>query len=482
MSTSGLIVIGNGVLGLSTALAVAEEQPGLQITLIGPSDRALAASPASGAMLGCFGEVTSTQLASPHGREKLALGVCAAGMWPEWIDSINDGGNEDDLATVNRGTFVVLNGKSTELDDSNYRAIETALASYNKTPEEIDTGEISGIDPLPDCRPIRAMYLPEEGSVDSGKLLARLNSRISTLKEIRVVNERVASIRIASGAVQGIQLRTGETISSPIVLLAAGFESQRFLDAIPELCRGIPRLFPGAGTSLLLRPTSGSLPLPCVLRTPNRSFACGLHAVPRSSGLVYIGATNHIRRDPFPGPTAYDVHFLIECATEQIQIALHRASVVSTTVGHRPVTIDGFPLVGRTSVSGLWLLTGTYRDGLHLSPLLAKHMAKEMLGKDGLIANHFVPERKPIVTLSRANAIKEAAKHQMAIAYEHSARMPGGWHGQVHELFEAMFSDIYNQIESDFVLPPDFLPMILYSNDRLECIDFFRRYYAAISA
>ncbi|MFE5714230.1 hypothetical protein ACFQ7J_25865 [Streptomyces sp. NPDC056501] len=41
-----------------------------------------------------------------------------------------------------------------------------------------------------------------------------------------------------------------------------------------------------------------------VLRTPNRAYACGLHAVPQADGAWYLGATAAPALHPGDAPTA----------------------------------------------------------------------------------------------------------------------------------------------------------------------------------
>ncbi|MEK5521656.1 FAD-dependent oxidoreductase [Heyndrickxia sp. FSL W8-0423] len=67
-----VVVVGNGVLGLSLALSLVRKK--LPVALVGESNRPWAASTAAGAMLGCFGEVTSTLLKSEHGRARILTG------------------------------------------------------------------------------------------------------------------------------------------------------------------------------------------------------------------------------------------------------------------------------------------------------------------------------------------------------------------------------------------------------------------------
>ena len=58
MATVDLSIVGNGILGLMTAYELTNKDSSLKIAVIGPSGQKGGASQASGAMLGCFGEIT----------------------------------------------------------------------------------------------------------------------------------------------------------------------------------------------------------------------------------------------------------------------------------------------------------------------------------------------------------------------------------------------------------------------------------------
>src|SRR5690349_16682249 len=117
MESFDLVVVGNGVLGLSVALALAEEQPTATIGVVGPVDRPFGATPAAGAMLGCFGEVTAAGTASPEGRRKHELSLTARSMWPEWLDRID----APDGTVTARETVVLLNSVgSAGVDSGNF--------------------------------------------------------------------------------------------------------------------------------------------------------------------------------------------------------------------------------------------------------------------------------------------------------------------------------------------------------------------------
>jgi len=115
------------------------------------------------------------------------------------------------------------------------------------------------------------------------------------------------------------------------------------------------------------------------------------------------------------------VHFLLECGIEQINTALYRSNLLETRTGNRPVTADGFPLVGETSINGLYILTGTYRDGFHKSPVLAEMIAEEILGEEPTWQHDYQPERNLIPTVNKEESIKVYLDHLIAAYYEQMA-------------------------------------------------------------
>ena len=121
------------------------------------------------------------------------------------------------------------------------------------------------------------------------------------------------------------------------------------------------------------------------------------------------------------------------------------------------------------------LLTGTYRDGLHCSPLLAIFMAKTILNKNHS-DNHFEifkPERNLIQTMTQEESIEEALNHYMAGAYEHSMKLPRvGWDDMFKKLLLQKFHSLYDDLGINFGLPPDLL--LMFDNNRKKHISYFK--------
>ncbi|WP_370967192.1 NAD(P)/FAD-dependent oxidoreductase [Amycolatopsis sp. cg9] len=451
--TFDAIVVGNGALGQSLALVLARR--GVRVALLGEPHRPFAASAAAGAMLGCFGEVTETLVSSDHGRAKLDLDVQAAKLWPEWAAELADDPAEN-VHTAD-GTVVILNAIGVPgIDDANYSAMRAELRRYEEPHEDVDPGEIDWLDPDPGARPLRAMFIPGEHAVNAAALLSQLQ-RAFLRAGGTVIAEQAARVVHSGGRATGVVLDSGTELSAAHVVLAAGARSQDVLETVPEIAAQVPPLVSGYGLSVLLRPPDKSGPR-SVIRTPNRAFACGLHVVPRATGEVYVGATNIVSATPVDTPVVRDVHFLLDCVHRQVRRDLYGADILKVQVGNRPIALDGFPLLGEAGLAGLWLMTGTYRDGLHLSPLLAKEMAARILGETAeLDLDAFRPLRKPIQTATREEIVATTTTHLLATGYECDWYTPTFWPQLIEKNLPALLTAVAEDIHPTRTPPPELL-------------------------
>lgn len=223
----------------------------------------------------------------------------------------------------------------------------------------------------------------------------------------------------------------------------------------------------GYGVSALLKMGGDCPRLPWVVRTPNRSFACGLHAVPRENSVVYLGATNAITIERRRHPSVGELQFLLQSGCYQLRRDFNAAELVTIQSGHRPASIDGYPMFGSCSVPGLWFLTGTYRDGLHLSPLLAKDIARRLLGLAGLVDySIFSPEREPIQALSREDTLTEVVKHSLATGFEFGWRLSPEWPEYIRGMLRSSYSGLAAELSEFYTPPPELLAVLQFSDEK----------------
>jgi glycine/D-amino acid oxidase-like deaminating enzyme len=459
------VVVGNGVIGLSIAYQLAKRAPEESIVVIGPRAREGAASMAAGAMLNTFGEITKYTLQSPASQAKFQLCRDALDAWPAWLAEVKeDSGHERVDASLSSGTTVLLNAKSGHLDDENYAALLAALEKFDEPHEQISAGDVPGLDPLAEARPLRATHLPREGAIDSRSVVAALTAAAERFG-VTFLDAEVDRVESAEGRVTGVRLADGTAVAGGTVLLAAGAFTGRLLDCLPA--GSVPAMFAGKGIAVQTVRRVGP-GFQHVVRTPNRSGSCGLHLIPLGDGVEYLGATNLLFDDPATVPDIGMSEFLVQVAREQLDHKIFFSDVKQWLVGNRPVALDGFPLIGRTSIDGLLVTTGTYRDGFHCSPIVAKLVVDDLLGAGSLAEAlpHFTPERAPIESMSPAEAVKEFAFHGVSASIEAGLRLPSHTDTSVLDVFYRQAAQrFYDLVEHPVGLSPEVLLGTVFSED-----------------
>ena len=157
---------------------------------------------------------------------------------------------------------------------------------------------------------------------------------------------------------------------------------------------------------------------------PNRGLACGVYCVPYADGYCYIGATNEVSPRARTRPYVEEVRDLLTSAIEQVSSSLRYAEIHKIIVGHRPTTMDAFPLLGQTSLEGIWLASGTRRDGLHLSPKIADELRdRDRHRHAAVLLGAFVPER-PLL-LETPKAASPSSERWRSSESRFAARRPG---------------------------------------------------------
>ncbi|MFG2875567.1 NAD(P)/FAD-dependent oxidoreductase [Streptomyces sp. NPDC048337] len=455
-----VLVVGAGVLGRSAAFALAVAAPGARVVLAGDPVRA-GASRAAGAMLGVLGEVTPASLRTPHGRLRLAMAVEAARMWPAWRERVREAAGAAAAADGwGAGTYMLLNAVSSRLDDAAFSTISAAADAYGLACHDTDPDAIPGHRPLDNDRALRALYLPGERFLDARAWLGTLDAALGTFPHL----VRTGTGTLGTAPAGRYRLHTPEgDFTAPRVLVCAGAWTTRLLDGLdPEL--PVVPVLAAAGTALTI---AAPEPLPAVIRTPTRAYACGLHAVPQADGAWYVGATAHPALAPAAASTTGALRSLLDAALGQLHHGLTTMPLVGLHHGNRPVGLDGHPVIGPTSREGLWVAGGTHRDGLHASPLIATALAQGLLAPP--LTGGALPETlrpwnpgRPLITdLTREQAALEAAAHHAALAAESRMRPPltGDWPGTLAEGYLRMMEQAYAAMPEGYVPPPDLAPL-----------------------
>lgn len=358
VSQPDILLIGGGVIGLTTALKLADR--GVSVTLL---DRQATGREASWAGAGILPPGNPANATTPESRLRSyshelwkdlaadlfertgidngyhvcgALEVCTAETQTQFAEHV-DGWNEEGVR-VHRLTRADA---------------ERHVADLNEA--------ISEVVFLPDCAQIRN---PRHVQALKAACLLRGVEIVEQAEglTLQATGERITEVRIHD---REFQFDT--------VCITAGAWSTSILRTL--------------GLSIPLKPVRGQI---AQLQLPVQAFLCIVevgrrYIVPRRDGLILVGSTEEdagfVKQNTTEG-----VAELLAFATMLVPSLAH-AEVVRTWAGLRPGSPDELPLLGAVpGFSNLFLGAGHFRSGLQMSPATGTILADLMLGRSPMIS------------------------------------------------------------------------------------------------
>lgn len=370
------VIIGGGVIGLSTAWRCA--QRGMRVTVADPA-------PGSGASRAAAGMLTPATEAAYAERDLLALGVESLRRWPAFAAELTrltgaDVGFRED------GTLQVA------YDASDLAVIEEIHAlqqSFGVAAERLTGRQCRALEPMLDPSVRGGLRTTGDGSVDPRRVVLALRAAAEQAG-VTVVGEAVTEVLTAGGAAAGVRLASGATITAGQVVLAAGWSS-RAIGGLPP--GSVPPVRPVKGQILRLRTPAGADPLGLCVRGVVRGHS--VYLVPRRDGEVVVGATQE-EMGADTTVTAGGVWELLRDARTLVP-GLTEFEFAEATAGLRPGTPDNAPVLGPAGMAGLTLATGHFRGGVLLAPVTAELIAE-------YLATQSLPPLAAPFTMSRFEA------------------------------------------------------------------------------
>ncbi|MFD7245507.1 glycine oxidase ThiO [Streptomyces massasporeus] len=385
-STSDVLVIGGGIIGLVTAWRSA--QRGFTTALVDPEPGGGAAQVAAG-MLAAVTELHYAE------QTLLGLNLASARRYPDFAAELTELTGQD-LGYRRCGTLAV----ALDADDRAHLRELHALQQQSGLESQWLSGR--------ECRRLEPMLAPGvrgglrvdgDHQIDPRRLAGALVAACERAGVVfhRTWAERLTVVRDrATGAV----LADGAEAAAGHVVLAGGSLSGR-LAGVPQDV--LPPVRPVKGQ--VLRLTMPRRHGPFLSRTV-RAVVRGSHVylVPRASGELVVGATSEeLGWDTTV--TAGGVYELLRDAHELVP-GITELPLTETRAGLRPGSPDNAPLLGPTGLEGLLLATGHYRNGVLLTPVTGDAMAHVLAtGELPEEARPFTPKRfSPATALSEQPA------------------------------------------------------------------------------
>ncbi len=324
-----ITVIGAGVAGLTSALALAERRA--EVEILERSERLGedCCSWCAGGMLAPWCEAESAE------REVVDLGRGAIAWWEKRVSGVE-----------RNGTLVVAAPRDTSEIDR--------FAARTDNHERVDEARIAAIEPDLAGRFRKGLFFPEEGHLDPRRALHDLAERLAA---------RGVAVRFGVDARQ-------IAADGRAILDCRGLSAR---DALPDL-RGV------RGEMLILRTDEVRLSRPVRFLHPR----IPLYVTPRANGHFMIGATaiESASRGPVTARSAIE----LLSAAYALHPAFGEAEIVEMRADARPAFPDNLPRLvvkdGRTYLNGL------YRHGFLLAPIFAERAAAALLEERSADESH----------------------------------------------------------------------------------------------
>ncbi len=334
-----IAVIGGGVIGLSLAWEL--RQGGASVLVLERGELGGEASSAAGGMLAwCDPHL-------PPGARALAL--LSAECYAGFVSGLEEAsGISADLRRV--GTIAVD---------------EPPSVAFASDCRNLTVGEAAQLEPDLRASSRNLQWWPE-WSIDPRRLMASLIGACRARGVEMMTGVAVREVTAFQGRATGVNSAEGVFSAKKVVNCAGAWAAQIScgVEPLPSPTRPVKGQMLALDTKGLLRH---------VVRAPE------VYLIPRSDGTVVVGAT--VEEAGFDKVTDAAAIERLRSLAVALVPRLAEAPVRESWAGLRPGSPDGLPILGETSLSGYFVATGHFRDGILLAPGTARVVAQMLLGE-----------------------------------------------------------------------------------------------------
>ena len=336
-----VVVVGDGLIGLATAVAAAEG--GASVQLVGAS-RAGQASHAAAGMLAPSVE----RAAGPAHR----FAIAARDAYADYVGWVTERSGRS-VSLNERGILEIA------LEQGEAERLRAAMPEGSRW---LEPAELRRLEPTL-AHAAGALHHPRDGAVDNRALLLALRAIAERQPRIGITQDPVASLDW-SGQRPVVRTVGGASLTGERLVLAAG--------AWTAGLAGLPRRIP-------VEPIRGQIAALAGAPLRHVVYGPGGYLVPRGERTL-AGST--MERVGFDATVTPDGMEQVRRTAARICPALAGDAVLDRWAGLRPITPDGLPILGPDPERpALVYACGHSRNGILLGPLSAACVAALLLGR-----------------------------------------------------------------------------------------------------
>ena len=207
-----VVVIGGGIMGCASALALAER--GVAVTVL---ERAVPGAEASSAAAGILGAQSESHEPGPL----VELLIKSRALYPEWVNKLTNRG----ALTVGYVRSGVLRLARTEHEAADLERIADWQEAAGLRVERLDHEAASKLEPESNNAIVSALYFREDAQVEPPLLLRALVAALARAGVETRSGAMVKKIAISSGRATGVLLDDGELPADAVVLAAGSWSA-----------------------------------------------------------------------------------------------------------------------------------------------------------------------------------------------------------------------------------------------------------------
>ncbi len=359
-----VIVVGGGVIGCAIAYCLARE--GVRVDVV---ERGEIGGEASGAAAGMLAPLAEVEDAGPFQQ----LCVESLRMFPALAATLREETGID-IEYLTSGILRVAFDDAEERRLRDLAPCSPCLPLHWLNPDDLRAFE-PGLSPY-----VRGgLYSPEEHQVNADRLTQALARAAAIHGATLRRHLRISGLLMRNSRVTGVRTASGNLAAGHVVLAAGPWTG---------------RLAASLGVDLPVFPVRGQM-----LALPSRSaprhilWGSAGYLVPKANGLVFAGAT--VERVGFRRRTTAAGLRGLAAMASSLAPRVGALAPVDSWAGLRPGSADGLPLLGPLpGWKGVSVATGHYRNGILLSPITGRLIARSIIDgpPDGAMAP-FSPAR-----------------------------------------------------------------------------------------
>lgn len=346
-----VVVIGAGVAGLGIGWRLVQQR--VETVVL---ERA---QPGRGATWASAGMIAAPRASGKKHASEAQLADAGAQAWPSFATEIEHVSLRSIAYSVN-GSLILARGAA-ERDELKRLA-------------ESGAGELLSPDGARAKEPrlasdIRAaLWNPKQAKVDNRALGRALAAAFVRAGGHLQLNEAAVRFELRGDRIIGVRTPFGLQMADAFVLAAGAWSAQ--IEGLPPEAR--PPVVPVKGEMLALEtPGSETLPEP--------SVGGGEIYLVSQRGRLLVGAT--VERVGFDSSlTAQSSEWLLDQALA-LMPCLRDWTIAEHWAGLRPGSPDDLPIIGESTVPGLFVASGQYRNGVLYAPAIADAVTAMMTGK-----------------------------------------------------------------------------------------------------